>query len=39
MWEDEKNKEGGRWLVNSNRNQRGELDRMWLETVNKSIII
>lgn len=33
MWEDEKNKQGGRWLVNSNRNQRSELDRIWLETV------
>ncbi len=33
MWEDEKNKQGGRWLVNSNRGQRAELDRIWLETV------
>jgi hypothetical protein len=33
MWEDEKNKQGGRWLVNTNRNQRTELDRIWLETV------
>lgn len=34
MWEDDKNKNGGRWLINSNRNQRSELDRIWLETVN-----
>lgn len=33
MWEDDKNKNGGRWLINSNRNNRGELDRIWLETV------
>ena len=33
MWEDEKNKQGGRWLVNNNRGQRADLDRIWLETV------
>ena len=33
MWEDEKNKQGGRWLVNSNRSQRTDLDQIWLETV------
>ncbi|XP_046859178.1 eukaryotic translation initiation factor 4E-like [Xenia sp. Carnegie-2017] len=33
MWEDDKNKQGGRWLVNTNRNQRNDLDRMWLETL------
>lgn len=38
MWEDDKNKQGGRWLVNTNRNQRSDLDRMWLETVYINII-
>jgi len=34
MWEDEKNRLGGRWLVNINKNQRQtELDRLWLETL------
>ena len=33
MWEDGRNKHGGRWLINSGRNQRPELDRIWLETV------
>jgi len=34
MWEDEKNRLGGRWLVNINKNQRAtELDRLWLETL------
>lgn len=34
MWEDEKNRCGGRWLVNINKNQRQtELDRLWLETL------
>lgn len=33
MWEDDRNKHGGRWLINSNRNQRQELDRVWLETL------
>ncbi|KAJ9597141.1 hypothetical protein L9F63_026971 [Diploptera punctata] len=32
MWEDEANKRGGRWLINLNKNQRGnELDKYWLE--------
>ncbi|XP_067000039.1 eukaryotic translation initiation factor 4E1-like [Anabrus simplex] len=32
MWEDEANKNGGRWLVNLDKKQRGqELDRIWLE--------
>jgi len=34
MWEDERNKCGGRWLVNLDKRKRGaELDRFWLETV------
>jgi len=34
MWEDEKNRLGGRWLVNINKNQRAtDLDRLWLETL------
>ncbi|XP_060573921.1 eukaryotic translation initiation factor 4E-like [Ruditapes philippinarum] len=34
MWEDASNKNGGRWLVNLNKNQRQtELDNFWLETL------
>lgn len=34
MWEDPQNKNGGRWLVNLNKNQRmTELDNFWLETL------
>jgi len=34
MWEDEKNRMGGRWLVNLSKQQRNtELDRLWLETL------
>lgn len=34
MWEDEKNKNGGRWLINLVKNQRNtELDKYWLETL------
>lgn len=34
MWEDERNRLGGRWLVNINKNQRQtELDKLWLETL------
>ncbi|KAK3612233.1 hypothetical protein CHS0354_039515 [Potamilus streckersoni] len=34
MWEDEKNKDGGRWLISLNKNQRAtELDNFWLETL------
>lgn len=34
MWEDERNKDGGRWLINLNKNQRQtDLDNFWLETV------
>lgn len=34
MWEDDRNRMGGRWLVNLSKNQRStDLDRIWLETV------
>eukprot|EP00794_Sanderia_malayensis_P017013 gene17013-18727_t len=34
MWEDNKNRLGGRWLVNLNRNARtSDLDKIWLETL------
>ncbi|XP_004679610.1 PREDICTED: eukaryotic translation initiation factor 4E type 1B [Condylura cristata] len=34
MWEDSKNKRGGRWLVSLAKQQRHmELDRLWLETL------
>lgn len=37
MWEDEKNKRGGRWLITLNKQQRrSDLDRFWLETVSTS---
>lgn len=34
MWEDERNKRGGRWLITLTKQQRRlDLDRFWLETV------
>ncbi|XP_041362556.1 eukaryotic translation initiation factor 4E-like [Gigantopelta aegis] len=34
MWEDDRNRIGGRWLVNLNRQQRAsDLDNFWLETL------
>lgn len=34
MWEDEKNKRGGRWLITLTKQQRrNDLDRFWLETL------
>ncbi|XP_064605301.1 eukaryotic translation initiation factor 4E-like [Liolophura sinensis] len=34
MWEDTQNKEGGRWLINLNKQQRHtDLDNFWLETL------
>ncbi|XP_072563391.1 eukaryotic translation initiation factor 4eb isoform X4 [Paramormyrops kingsleyae] len=34
MWEDDRNKQGGRWLVTLSKQQRrSDLDRFWLETV------
>ncbi|KAG9339857.1 hypothetical protein JZ751_022362 [Albula glossodonta] len=33
MWEDERNKRGGRWLITLSKQQRrADLDRFWLET-------
>lgn len=38
MWEDVNNKNGGRWLINLNRQQRQtELDNFWLETVSVAL--
>ncbi|XP_066910870.1 eukaryotic translation initiation factor 4E-1A-like [Clytia hemisphaerica] len=34
MWEDDRNRMGGRWLVNMSKAQRNsDLDRVWLETL------
>uniref|UniRef100_A0A3P8RRU5 Eukaryotic translation initiation factor 4ea n=1 Tax=Amphiprion percula TaxID=161767 RepID=A0A3P8RRU5_AMPPE len=34
MWEDEKNRRGGRWLITLSKQQRkSDLDRFWLETL------
>jgi len=34
MWEDERNKRGGRWLINLNKHQRHtDLDNFWMETL------
>lgn len=34
MWEDPQNVRGGRWLINTNRQQRTvDLDRFWMETL------
>lgn len=34
MWEDARNKKGGRWLINLNKQQRhSDLDNFWLETL------
>ncbi|KAM5217360.1 eukaryotic translation initiation factor 4E type 1B isoform 3-T5 [Hipposideros larvatus] len=36
MWEDPRNKRGGRWLVSLSKQQRHmELDHLWLETVSR----
>lgn len=38
MWEDERNKRGGRWLLTLNKQQRKfELDHYWLETVGLAV--
>ena len=38
MWEDERNKKGGRWLINLDKKQRAScLDNFWLEVVSFSI--
>ena len=36
MWEDVKNKAGGRWLLNLDKRNRDVLDRFWEETVSPS---
>lgn len=33
MWEDQANKNGGRWIIGLNRGQRMELDRYWIDAV------
>lgn len=34
MWEDDRNKLGGRWLMTLGKQQRhNDLDRYWMETV------
>ncbi|CAF98695.1 unnamed protein product, partial [Tetraodon nigroviridis] len=34
MWEDDRNKLGGRWLITLNKQQRhNDLDRFWMETL------
>ena len=39
MWEDDRNRMGGRWLVNLSKGQRStDLDRVWLETVSYLIL-
>lgn len=38
MWEDDRNKLGGRWLMTLNKQQRhNDLDRYWMETVRESL--
>lgn len=39
MWEDEQNKQGGRWVINLNKQQRHlELDNFWQETVSRPCV-
>ena len=34
MWEDARNRNGGRWIINLDKKRRAiELDRFWLEMV------
>lgn len=38
MWEDDRNKLGGRWLITLNKQQRhNDLDRFWMETVKERL--
>ena len=40
MWEDERNRLGGRWLINTVKGSRQqELDRLWLETVSNLVLL
>lgn len=39
MWEDERNRRGGRWLITLSKQQRkSDLDQFWLETVSSGLI-
>lgn len=39
MWEDEKNRRGGRWLITLSKQQRkSDLDHFWLETVSSGLV-
>lgn len=39
MWEDDRNRRGGRWLITLSKQQRrADLDRFWLETV-RSVLL
>ena len=39
MWEDDRNKKGGRWLINLDKKQRAScLDNFWLEVVSRQIL-
>ncbi|KAH8289254.1 hypothetical protein KR054_002400, partial [Drosophila jambulina] len=33
MWEDEANKNGGRWVISINKNNKHDLDNFWLDTM------
>lgn len=38
MWEDERNRRGGRWLITLSKQQRkSDLDHFWLETVSSGL--
>ena len=40
MWEDDRNKLGGRWLMTLNKQQRhNDLDRYWMETVTWPLLL
>lgn len=39
MWEDDRNKKGGRWLINLDKRQRhADLDKFWIETVSSILL-
>lgn len=39
MWEDERNRRGGRWLITLSKQQRkSDLDHFWLETVSSGLV-
>lgn len=40
MWEDSRNKQGGRWLINVNKSQRmTDLNNYWLEIVSINLTV